>query len=75
MKYKFTDYAFRIRFLDCSKLVVNWNNVFTNFFEIVLFLLPSLVTGRIFMSLSFTGSGVMRTSFYIKWNTAKYLDY
>ena len=32
MKYKFTDHAFRIRFLDFSKLVVNWNNVFTKFF-------------------------------------------
>ena len=58
----FTNCASGIRLLDCSKLAVNWKNVndvkifrddvIVNFFDVVLFLLSSLVTGPSFMSTS-----------------------
>ena len=61
MKTSFTDYASRIRLPDCSKLAVNWKNsndvtIFdmtssSNFFDVVFFLLSSLVTGPSFMSI------------------------
>ena len=53
---------FGIRLPDCSKLAVNWkshndviiflHDVIINFFDAVLFLLSSLVTGPSFMSIS-----------------------
>ena len=58
----FMDYASGIRLPDCSKLAVNWKNgndiailghdVIINIFDVVLFLLSSLVTGPTFMSIS-----------------------
>ena len=58
----FTYYASGIRLLDCSKLAINWQNVndvtifqydvIVNFFDVVLFLLSSLVTGPSFMAIS-----------------------
>ena len=57
----FTDYVCGIRLPDCSKLDVNWKNssdvticwyhVIANFFEVLLFLFSSLVSGTNFMSL------------------------
>ena len=57
-----TDYASRIRLPDCSKLAINQKNdneviicrhdVIINFFEALLFILSSLVTGLSFMSVS-----------------------
>ena len=57
-----TDYAFGIRLPDCSKLALNWKNgngvtIFqnkssSNFFDVVLFLLSSLVTRPSFMPIS-----------------------
>ena len=62
MKMKFTDYPFEIRLLDCSKLAIDlkknndviicWNDVIVKFFDVVLFLLSSLVTGLSFLSKS-----------------------
>ena len=59
---RFTDYASRIRFPDCSKLAVNWKNgddvtifrqgVNVKLFDVALVLLSSLVTGSSFMSIS-----------------------
>ena len=58
----FTDCASGIWLSDYPKLAINWkndnnvttcrNDVIVNFFDIVLFLLSSLVTGPSFMSLS-----------------------
>ena len=58
----FTDYASRIRLPDCPKLAANWENgngvtfsemrSSSNFFDVVLFLLASLVNGPSFMSIS-----------------------
>ena len=58
----FTDYASGIWLSDYPKLFINWkndndvttcrNDVIINFFDIVLFLLSSLVTGPRFMSIS-----------------------
>ena len=52
----------RLRLLDCSKLTINWKNendvtvcwhdVIVYFFDVVLLLLSSLVTGPSFMSIS-----------------------
>ena len=57
-----TDYPSRIRLPDCSKLTINQKNdneviiwrhdVIINFFEVLLFILSSLVTGLSFMSVS-----------------------
>ena len=57
----FTDNASGIRLPDCSELAVNWKNdndvtnfrnyVIVNFFNIVLFVLSSLVAGSSFMSI------------------------
>ena len=57
-----TDYASRIRLPDWSKWAINRKNdndikvfrhdVFVNFFDAVLYLLSSLATGPIFMSIS-----------------------
>ena len=58
MKTSFTNYASGIWLSDCSILAVNWKNDFPTwshrqiFFDIVLFLLSSLVTGPSFMSIS-----------------------
>ena len=58
----FTDYASRIRLLDCFKLAVNWKfdgditnfnlKSSSNFFDFVLFPQSNLVTGPGFMSIS-----------------------
>ena len=58
----FTDFASGIRLWDCSKLAVNRengnnvtifrNDIITNFFDVVLFLLLNLLTGPSFMSIS-----------------------
>ena len=58
----FMDYASGIRLPDSSKLAVNWKNgndiaimrhdVIINIFDVVLFLLSSLVTGPTFMLIS-----------------------
>ena len=54
MKFlSFTDYASGIRPPNCSKLAINWENENSvTFFDVVLFLLSSLVTGPSFMSIS-----------------------
>ena len=59
---RFTDFASGIRLWDCSKLAVNRengnnvtifrNDIITNFFDVVLFLLLNLLTGPSFMSIS-----------------------
>ena len=58
----FTDYALKIRLLNCSKLAINWKKHWCHsfptwhhrqiFLKIVLFLLLSLVTGPSFMPIS-----------------------
>ena len=57
---RFTGYASGIELLDCSKLAINWNTMasqfsgmrsLSKFFDIVLFLLSSLVTGPNFISI------------------------
>ena len=65
-----------IRLLDLSKLFINWknNNDFTiywhdaivNFFDVVLFLLSSLVTGPDLLSTSLLVLEVWQFTFFIK---------
>ena len=55
-KCNFTHYALGIRLRDCSSLAINQKNdndmtSLSNFFEVVLFLLSTLVTGPSFMSI------------------------
>ena len=62
MTHNFTDYASRIRLPESFKLAINrkngndvttfWHDVIVNFFDVLLFLLVSLVTGPCFMSIS-----------------------
>ena len=57
------DYASEIRLPGCSKLAVNWkndndvtifrNDVIINLYDVVLFLLSSLVAGPSFMLISY----------------------
>ena len=61
-KVTFADFVFRIRPPDCSKLTKNpkndndvtisWHDIIANFFDVVLFLLSSLVTGLSLISVS-----------------------
>ena len=65
----FTDHTSQIWLPDSSKLFINGKNdnnvttcqhdVIVKFFDIAVFFLSHLVTGPSFMSISFTGSGVM----------------
>ena len=68
---------FGIRLPDCSKLAVNWkshndviiflHDVIINFFDAVLFLLSSLVTGPSFMSISSLVLELWQFSFIRDW--------
>ena len=72
-----TDYASGMRLSNCSKLSINRKNdndvsVFRNgviikFFDVVLFLLSSLVTGTSFMSISSLFLELWQFSFIMDW--------
>ena len=68
----FADYASGIRRLDCSKLAINWKNYndvksSRNVFDVVLFLLSSLVTRPNFMSISSLVLELWQFSFIRDW--------
>ena len=77
MRGKVTDYVSGIRLPDCSKLAINWendndvtifwNDIIVNFFDVVLFLLSSLVTGPSFMSISSLVLELWQFSFIRDW--------
>ena len=77
MKICFRDYASRIQLPDCSKLAVNLKNgydvtifqhdVIANCFDVVLLLLPSLVTGPSFMSITLLVLQLWAFSFIRDW--------
>ena len=80
----FTDYGSGIRLPDCSKLAINWKNdngvtirqhdVIVILFDVVLFLLSSLVTGTSFMSISPMVLEFWQFSFIDDWLEIRKLD-
>ena len=77
MKTSSTNYTSRIRLPDYSKLIINWKNnndvtifrhdVIVKFFDVVLFLLRSLVTSPSFMSVSSLVLELWHFSFIRDW--------
>ena len=84
MRGKVTDYVSGIRLPDCSKLAINWendndvtifwNDIIVNFFDVVLFLLSSLVTDPSFMPISSLVLELWQFPFTRDWPEIKKLE-
>ena len=79
----FTDYASGIRLLDCSIAVKSKNSnyvkicqhdIFVKFFDVVLFLSSSLVTGPSFMSISSLALDLWQFPFIRDWPEIRKLE-
>ena len=80
----FTDHASKIRLQDCPKLAIHCkndndvtiyqHNAIVNFFKVVVFLLPSLVTGLSFKSISLLVLEVWQFSFVRDWSEIQKLE-
>ena len=80
----FTDYGSGIRLPHCSKLAINWRNnnevtihrhdIIVKFFDVVLFLLLSLVTDPSFISISSLILELWQFSFIRDWPTIRKLE-
>ena len=78
------DHASEIQFLNCRKLAIiwkdfnyiaiYWHDVIVNFFDVAMFLLPSLVTGPSFMSISLLVLGLWQLSFIKDWPDIRKLE-